>query len=168
MERDAELEEERQETTKGVRRETEDRLNYLLAELNQELLTLLKGAQQTLESENPDRVRHFSASLRELFTNILHLLAPDDEVKGWSTEPTYYERGRPTRKARLFYICRLLNHDPFSTFVEKDIDTMLVFLQLFQQGTHEAASKYSDYQLRIMLTKMESTLRFLLEISRAN
>jgi hypothetical protein len=166
-EKDSELEEERQETSEEVRRETEDRLELLLAELNKELVTPLQGARQTIESDNPDRIRHFSTSLRELFTHVLHLLAPDDKVKEWSMDPTYYKQGRPIRKARLLYICRVLNQDPFSTFVEKDIDTVLAFLELFQQGTHEVTPKYSDFQLRIMLTRMESTLRFLLEIWRA-
>lgn len=167
-EKDPELEEERQETSEEVRRETEDRLEILLAELSQELVTPLQGARQTIESDNPDRIRHFATSLRELFTHVLHLLAPDDKVKEWSTDLTYYDRGRPTRRARLLYICRVLNHEPFSMFVEKDIDTVLAFLQLFQQGTHKATPKYSDFQLRIMLTRMESTLRFLLEIWRAD
>jgi hypothetical protein len=164
---DLELEEERQVINDEIRRETEDRLELLLTSLNQELTTPLQGARQILKSNNPERVRYFSTSLRELFTQVLHLLAPDERVKMWNTDPVNYDRGRPTRRARLLYICRDLNQDSFSTFVEKDIDTVLSFLQLFQQGTHEVTSKYSDFQLRIMLTRMESTLRFLLEIWQA-
>jgi len=161
---DTEFEDEKRQATEETKKETGDRLEALLTELNAELITPLQGARQSLNSANPDRVRHFATSLRELFTHVLHTLAPDDKVEEWSKAPEHYDRGRPTRRARLLYVCRVLNHDPFSTFIERDIDTVLAFLQLFQQGTHEVTSKYTDSQLNIMLVRMESTLRFLLEI----
>ena len=167
-EADAEFEEERQHATEDTRIETADRLEALLTELNAELITPLQGARQSLDSANPDRVRHFATSLRELFTHVLHTLAPDDEIRGWSNAPEHYDRGRPTRRTRLLYICRNLNHDPFSSFIERDISTVVAFLQLFQRGTHETVSHYTDFQLKLMLLRMESTLRFLLEIWRAN
>lgn len=168
-EEDTEFEEERQQATEGTRKETADRLEILLTELNAELLIPLHGARESLTSANPDRIRHFTISLRELFTQVLHTLASDDKVKGWSNLPAHYDdKGRPTRKARLLYICRVLNHAPFSTFIEKDVDAVVAFLQLFQQGTHEVTSKYTDFQLRIMLVWMESALRFILEIWNAS
>lgn len=167
-ETDIEFEQEKQKITDETRKETGDRLLYLLTELNAELIVPLQGARLSLESSNPDRVRHFATSLRELFTHILHTLAPDDKVKAWSTTPDHYDRGKLTRKARLLYVCRTLNHDEFSEFVEKDIASVLAFLQLFQQGTHEITSKYTDLQLNIMLLRMETTIRFLLEIWRAS
>jgi hypothetical protein len=165
---DAELRDERQQATEETRRGTGDRLEILLAELNPELITPLQGARQALNSANPDHVRHFATSLRELFTHVLHALAPDDKVKAWSDSPDHYDKGRPTRRARLLYICRGLDHGPFSTFIEKDVDAAVAFVQLFQQGTHEVTSEYTDFQLRIMLVRMESTLKFLLEIWRAS
>jgi hypothetical protein len=167
-EEDAEFESEQRIATEETRKETGDRLEALLRELDAELIIPLQGARESLNSENPDRIRHFAASLRELFTHVLHTLAPANRVKEWSTAPEYYDdKGRPTRRVRLLYICRVLNQEPFSKFVEKDIDTVLEFLQLFQQGTHEVMSKFTDFQLAIMLVRMESTLRFILEIWRA-
>jgi hypothetical protein len=165
---DNEFEEERQQATEEIRRETADRLEVLLTELNAELITPLQGARQSLNSTNPDHVRHFAISLRELFTHVLHTLAPDDKVKRWSIAPEYYHKGRPTRRARLLYICRVLNHEPFSTFIEKDVDAAVEFLQLFQQGAHDVSTKYTDLQLRIMLLRMESILRYILEIGLAS
>lgn len=148
-----------------IRLETEDRLEELLGNLDSELIVPLRGARSSLESANPDYKRHFASSLRELFTHVLHALSPDEKIRAWSTASEHYDKeGKPTRRARLRYICRTLNHEPFSTFIEKDIDTSLVFLQLFQRGTHEVVSSYDDDQLRIMLVKMESVLRLLLEI----
>jgi hypothetical protein len=164
FELDFELEEETHQVEKDVQQETESAIEELLGKLNVELMRLLHGARQSLESTNPDKVRHFATSLRELFTHVLHTLSPDDQVKNWSNSPTHYDRGKPTRRARLLYICRSLNHGPFSDFLEKDIDAVLEFLKLFQRGTHEITPTYTDSQLKIMLVRMESALRFLLEI----
>jgi hypothetical protein len=165
---DVEFVSQNRQIVEEIRRETEDQLEALLAELNPEFIVLLRGARQSLISENPDRTRHVATSLRELFTHILHTLAPDEKVKEWSNEPKNYDKGRPTRKARLLYISRELNHDPFSVFIEKDIDANLAFLQLFQQGTHEIIPKYTDDQLKAMLVRMESTLRYILEITHSH
>src|SRR5574342_642164 len=47
------------------------------------LLRLVDGAREALWSENPDRGRHAASSVRELFTNVLHRLAPDAGVDAW-------------------------------------------------------------------------------------
>ncbi|MBE9118911.1 hypothetical protein IQ249_23770 [Lusitaniella coriacea LEGE 07157] len=166
FERESELEEEIYKIEKDIQQETESILEELLARLDVKLVALLHGAMQSLESGNPDKVRHFSISLRELFTHVLHTLAPDDEVKSWSKSPELYDRGKPTRRARILYICHPLNHDQFSDFLKKDIDAVLEFLKLFQRGTHEIVPAYTNSQLKMMLIRMESALRFLLEIGR--
>jgi hypothetical protein len=150
-----------------ARKENDDRLILLLSEIDANLIIPLQGARLSLTSTNPDRARHFATSLRELFTHVVHALAPDHEVKAWSNMPEHFEKGRATRRARLLYICRGLNQDRFSEFVEKDITAVLAFLQLFQRGTHQVVAEYSDLQLRMMLVRMESSIRFLLEIWRA-
>ena len=166
---DLELLKQKDAATHEVRDVTRARLEDLLDKLNSDFITLLQGARQSLESSNPDRARHLAVSLRELFAHVLQALAPDDSVRSWCNDPDYYdEKGRPTRRARLFYVSRALNQDPFSRFVEKDIDTLLEFLGLFQRSTHEPASEYSEIQLKIMLLRMESSLRFLLEIWAAS
>jgi hypothetical protein len=161
---DIEFQEEKRRAKEDLKEETEDRLEVLLVRLNVEFVVPLRGARHSLDSLDPDRVRHIAASLRELFTHVLQTLAPDNKVKAWSGAPEHYDKGRPTRRARLLYICRALNQEPFSTFLEKDIDAGLEFLKLFQRGTHEVVTKYTDIQLRAMLVRMESLLRFLLEI----
>ena len=166
FELDSGFEEEIHQLGKDIQQETESSLEELIGNLNVELMVLLHGARQSLESINPDKVRHFATSLRELFTHVLHALSPDEKIKNWSSSPDHYHKGNPTRRARLLYICRSLNHDPFSDFLEKDIDAVLEFLRLFQRGTHKIVSSYTDFQLKMMLVRMESTLRFLLEIWR--
>jgi len=166
---DTEFQEEKLRIEKEIGDETEGRLEALLVKANAELIIPLRGARQSLDSANPDHIRHFATSLRELFTHVLHTLAPDDKIRAWSTASEHYDKeGKPTRKARTLYICRTVNQEPFSTFIEKDIDAGLEFLQLFQRGIHEVVPNYTDVQLRVMLARMESLLRLLLEIWSAD
>ena len=140
-------------------------LEYFLVRLDPDLLQLLRGARKALTSSNPDRVRHFSASLRELLTHVVHMLAPEDAVRNWSTSPEDFPNGKPSRSARLRYICREIDHAPFGGFVKRDIDAVLEFFQLFHAGTHAVASKFTERQVKALQIRVESSLRFLCEIS---
>jgi hypothetical protein len=146
----------------------EDRvLEVLLSDLDPDLLIPLAGARGALKSTNPDRARHVSGSLRELFTQVLHRLAPDKAVQDWTSNPDHYDKGRPTRRARLLYICRIINSGDFSAVVEADVSAALKFLGLFQGGTHEVRSDLSEDQLHAMFIRMIGLLQFLLTISRS-
>src|SRR5207245_1046928 len=57
-----------------VEDEDPESLDYFLSRLDPGLVRILRGARQALTSTNPDRVRHFSASFRELLTHVLHTL----------------------------------------------------------------------------------------------
>lgn len=163
---DIEFVEQKQQIRQEIRTEADDKLAVLLAELDKNLVPLWEGARFSLESDHPDHTRHFATSLRELFTHVLHALAPDSEVKKWTNDPAHYYNKRPTRKARLLYVCRSINHGPFIKFLEIDIKATLKFLDLFQGGTHKIVVGYTTDQLTAMLIRMESALRFMLEIGR--
>jgi hypothetical protein len=146
-----------------IKKETENTIEQLLRELNPDLINLLNGARYVLlDSKNPDRVRHFASSLRELFTHVLHQLAPNNKIKNWSTSSNYYHNGNPTRKARLLYICRELNNKPCLNFLNIDIESVLDLLDLFQSGTHKIKTELSEHQLNLMLMRMEGVLTSLL------
>jgi Predicted pPIWI-associating nuclease len=147
-------------------KETEASLETLLNEFNPSLLSSWHGAKQAYESKNADYVRHVSVSLRELFTHVLDQLAPDPDVRLWTEDPRHYHDRRPTRKARLLYVCRSISSDPFADFVKKDVDAALAFLSVFQKTTHELATLLSDKQLAAMITRMEALLRYILELAR--
>lgn len=137
----------------------------LLTTINsQDLFHIWEGANIALNSiDNPDYARHFASSLRELFTQILHRLSPDDEIRKWTRDENHFHSGRPTRRARLLYICRGINGDKFSDFVKKDIDSTLALVDLFNSATHEPVSPFTHNQLETMLTKMGGTINFLVE-----
>ena len=149
---------------KEIQYENEYSLNVYLPKINSGLLNMWKGAVETFNSNNSDKVRQFTVSLRELFGHLMHLLAPDDKIKAWTTDETYYHEGKPTRKARLYFICRNISNKPFNKFVEKDIQATIEFIGIFQEGTHSIDSGFTPQQLIAMKSKAESTLKFLLEI----
>lgn len=147
-----------------IQYENEYSLNLYLPKIHGGLLNIWKGAIETFNTNNSDKVRQFTASLRELFTHVMHQLAPDDQVKNWTAEPTFYHQGKPTRKARLHFICRNISNKPFDKFVEKNIQATLEFIDIFQDGTHSIESGFTPQQLIAMKSKAETTLKFLLEI----
>jgi hypothetical protein len=147
-----------------IQYENEVLLSRHLPRIDAGLYKMWKGAIEAYNSNNSDRVRHFSTSIRELYTHLFHILAPDDAIKKWTSDPTHYHEGRPTRKARLLFICRNINNDPFSTFVKKDVDATIAFIDIFQKGTHDIDPVFSPNHLVTIKSKAENTLKFLLEI----
>lgn len=170
--RDVEDEEDEfNDDRRGVRQEiaaeTSDGLQALLVDLDPELVRMRDGAIRALASDNPDRVRHFTVSYRELLTHVLHKLSPDEDVRTWSTSPNDYANGRPTRDARLRFITRGINHGPLTDFFKKDIAAMVAVFNLFHGGTHAVTSSHTEAQLLALKTKAELTLLFLLETARS-
>ena len=147
-----------------IQYENEIMLSSHLTKLDPRLYKMWKGAIEAYNSNNTDKVRHFSISIRELYTHLIHILAPDDAIKKWSTDPTYFHEGRPTRKARLLFICRNINNGPFNIFVKKDVDATIAFIDIFQKGTHDIDPMFTPNQLLTIKSKAENTLKFLLEI----
>jgi hypothetical protein len=147
-----------------IQYENEILLSSHLPRIDTGLYKMWKGAIEAYNSNNSDKVRHFSTSIRELYTHLLHILAPDDAIKKWTSDPTYYHEGRPTRKARLLFICRNINNDQFNTFVKKDVEATIAFIDIFQKGTHNIDPAFSPNHLVTIKSKAENTLKFLLEI----
>jgi Predicted pPIWI-associating nuclease len=139
-------------------------IDDLLRRFNPSLCPLLDGARKSLVSRNPDRIRHVTTSLRELFTQVLHSLASDREVGSWTSQPDHFHNGRPTRRARLLYVCRNINEGPFIDFVRDDVNATLSFVDSLSSGTHTVEFRLSPAQLKSTVARMESLLVFLLQI----
>jgi len=160
-----ELTDDRIAIGQDIARENTDALDLLLRAVDSEFVNLLNGAREALSSDNPDRVRHFTASLRELHAHVIHRLAPDKDLLSWTRDPHHYDKnGKPTRTARLLYINRHINHPPFSAFVEDDIRSILSLLELLNKGIHKVKGDFTTEQLHAILVRAECSLRFILEI----
>jgi hypothetical protein len=148
--------------------ETDDRLQRLLLELDPELVNLWLGAKEAISSDNPDNARHFNVSLRELFTHILHRLAPDKEIKSWSTNPDDYRDGRPTRDTRLRYIYREVNDDSFGTLIKKFISFSLELMDFLNRSTHAPRINMREMQFKMIMMQIELLISQLIELSQSN
>jgi len=139
-------------------------VDALLADLDPDLCRLLEGARQSLRVNNADQARHVTTSVRELFTKVLHALAPEEHVRKWTTNSEFFHDNRPTRRARLLYICRNINCDPLIRFVEDDVCAALSFVDSLNAETHVIKSKLTTAQLSAIVSRIESLLLFLLQL----
>lgn len=141
-------------------------VDELLLELDAELHSLLVGARQAVQGSNVDRARHVTTSLRELVTHVLHKLAPNDDVRQWSSDPKHLYNGNPTRRARLLYICRDIDSDPLSDYLSAEFSAALALIDTLNQGTHVVRTDLNGFQLGAMVVRVESLLIFLLGLVR--
>ena len=130
------------------------------------------GARDALYGgNNADRARHVLSSLRELWNHLLRRLAPDDLVAAWipgvPNQKDLLHEGKPTRRARVLYVCRELNNDPLTDFLMHDTRALVKLIELFNR-VHELETELTDEQLRAILLKTDSWLMYILQISMGN
>ena len=129
------------------------------------------GARDALYGNNADRARHILSSLRELWNHLLRRLAPDDSVAAWipgiANQKDLLHEGKPTRRARVLYVCRELNNDPLTDFLMHDTRALVKLIELFNR-VHELETKLTDEQLRAIVLKTESWLMYILQIAAGN
>ena len=129
------------------------------------------GARDALYGNNADRARHILSSLRELWNHLLRRLAPDDLVAAWipgvSNQKDLLHDGKPTRRARVLYVCRELNNDPLTDFLMHDTRALVKMIELFNR-VHELETALTDEQLRAILIRTDSWLMYILQISSGN
>lgn len=129
------------------------------------------GARDALYGNNTDRARHILSSLRELWNHLLRRLAPNDLVVAWipgiANQKDLLHEGKPTRRARVLYVCRELNNDPLTDFLMHDTRALVKLIELFNR-VHELETKLTDEQLRAIVLKTESWLMYILQISAGN
>lgn len=139
----------------------------LLKQVDPKLVRLYIGAIQALSSNNADRTRHFLSSLRELCNHILRHLAPDDFIMPWmarnNKNQELLHEGRPTRRARINYICREIDNEPLSEFLTQDTKASVKLIELFNRA-HELEPRLTDEQLKAIFLKTDSWLKYILQI----
>ena len=140
----------------------------LLKQVDPRLAQPYNGARDALYGNSADRARHILSSLRELWTHLLRRLAPNNLVTAWisslANKKDLQHDGKPTRRARVLYICRELNNDPLGDFVMHDTRALVKLIDLFNRA-HELESRLTDEQLRAIILKSDSCLMYILQIS---
>ena len=104
-----------------------------LSIINLEFEGMWKGAIYSWYSTNPDKVRHTSTSIREIFLHPIHKLSPTNQIQKWNSgQLFYYKNGNPLRRTMLLYIFRNSSN---TIFVEQPIQNILDHIELLN-GRH--------------------------------
>lgn len=137
----------------------------LLQSIDPALATTYLGAHEALPGRNPDRARHVLSSLRELWNHLLRRIAPDERVLAWvpSSNTDLVHEGRPTRRARVLYVCRNLNHPPLAAFIDQDTRALVRFVEFFNR-VHALRQELTDEQLRALLLRTDSWISYILQV----
>ena len=152
--------------------DNKEQLKYLLMELNPDFYNITwKGADQSLQGNNIDKCRHVMTSLRELITHVLHLLAPNEEIKRWSKDDSLFDdKGNPKRRARILYITRGVTQKDLNKhllkYYENDISLILDFVDVLNKGTHKIKTELTDIELKSIMIRTESLLIALIKQSK--
>ena len=139
----------------------------LLESVHPKLVTLYLGAKEALYDNNPDRKRHALVSLRELWNNVVRVVAPKEPVLEWIAE--HGENGdldcnsRPTRRGKIKYLSRNINSPLMVDFVDQSA-TMSTRLHKLYGRVHELEPGLTDDQLYPILWRTESELSYLIRI----
>jgi len=125
-----------------------------------------QGAVFSLNPLNPDATRHFCTSARELFTNLIELKAPDQEVFNFNPSCQITDNGNPTRREKIKYMMRnKITDENIVAFADEDIKNILELFHVLSDGTHGESGKYSYEKLKQVKKRVESGINFLCEIS---
>ena len=139
----------------------EDKLN----ELSIDMGSRWRGALFSLNLNNPDAGRHFCTSVREVYTQILEIKAPDEIVRN-SFPDCELHQGKPNRRFKIKYILtqKSLHSDSFENFVDSDIDELLSIFRTLNDGTHGSAGRFSIQQLSKLKKRVEDSIKFIAEL----
>jgi hypothetical protein len=140
-----------------------DKLNLISPDLNDRW----NGAIFALNPKNPDAARHFCTSAREIFTQILEIKAPDDDVFALLPTCDKTDLGNPTRRSKIKYFLHRKNmaEEPLEEFIENDMENIVQLFHIFNSGTHGAAGSYDFLQLNAIKKRVEDGIMFLTEIT---
>ena len=157
---------ERKEHIEHIRSSEDLSLPGLLDAIDPRLLPLLAGAEDALANGNSDWLRHFSISSRELATHVLHALAPDDDVRAWTSDVTYFYAGRPTRRARTDFILRRMDSAEGKAYVDAVFQAFLTELDLLNKGTHALAAWEVEALAGSLLGQLKVSLATMVRVAK--
>jgi len=121
-----------------------------------------KGALFSLNPNNPDACRHFCTSVREVFTQVLDIKAPDNSVMSYFSDCELYQ-DKPNRRYKIKYILsqKLIESEQLESFVDSDINDLLSLFKTLNDGTHGSAGRFTIQQLLKLKKRVEDSISFI-------
>jgi hypothetical protein len=136
-----------------------------LGEISSDLKSRWQGALFSLSPNNPDASRHFCTSVREIFTQVIDVKAPDYSVTNSFPDCEFYQ-GKPNRRFKIRYILsqKAIKSKHLEQFVESDINDILSLFQTLNDGTHGSAGKFTTQQLLKLKKRVEDSINFIADL----
>jgi hypothetical protein len=141
-------------------------ITHELRQVSEDLDDRWRGAIFSLQPKNPDAARHFCASAREIFTQILEIQAPDDMVIQLLPHCERTQKGNPTRRSKVKYLLykRGYVESALEEFVENDIQNIVELFNLFNSGTHGPSGTFDFSTLASIKKRTEDGIIFLSKV----
>ena len=138
----------------------------LLRRVDPALEKMHQGSKEAVVGGSVDRSRHVLVSLRELWNHLIRMLAPDKLVLSWSCgmDDMLTSLGKPTRRARILYICREINSEPLSSFLVSDTRALLDYMDMLNR-VHQADLGLTDQQLNALVLRTDSWVSFVIQLA---
>lgn len=138
-----------------------------VAVISEELDSRWRGALFALHPQNPEAARHFCTSVREIFTEVLELKAPDQSVFAAMPACARTPRGNATRRSKIEYLLSLksITNSELSEFVDEDVSNVIELFDVLNGATHGASGRLSVSTLHQVKKRVEDGLLFLCRLA---
>lgn len=162
-------EDEEQEEREELGQRGRVSLQTLLGSRHPKLMHMWVGARKALNSQNPDRIRQYCASQRQLLLELLRVAAPDHAVKAWSDDAENFwsrnPKNQPTWQARLRFLCAQADRQDYGSFVVVDAESALKIYSLLNKGVHEVQAGFNSRQIGDLRLRADNLLLFVVMLS---
>ena len=134
-------------------------LKEALCQIKPSFYKKLLGAKQSANSNNVDKIRHISASLRELLKDFINTIVPTDEVKNYYGSNL---NGNPSLELKIDYFFKDITSSSLAEFVKDDVKLIKQITNLLNTGVHGEVDFPNEKSLFFLIDKVESILFLLL------
>jgi hypothetical protein len=133
-------------------------LKEALCQIKPSFYEKLLGAKQSANSNNVEKIRHISVSLRELLKDFINTIVPTDEVKN-----NYGSNlnSKPSLEQKIDYFFMDINSSSLAEFVKNDVKLIKQIIDVLNTGVHGEFEFPNEQCLFFLINKVESILLLL-------
>jgi hypothetical protein len=134
-------------------------LKEALCQIKPSFYKRLLGAKQSANSNNVEKIRHISVSLRELLKDFINTIVPTYEViNNYGSNLN----GKPSLEQKIDYFFKDITSSSLAEFVKDDVKLIKQIIGVLNNGVHNEVDFPNDKCLFFLINKVESILFLLL------
>jgi len=133
-------------------------LKEALCQIKPSFYKRLLGAKQSANSNNVEKTRHISVSLRELLKDFINTIVPTDEVRN-----NYGSNlnGNSSLELKIDYFFKDITSSSLTEFVKDDVKLIRQIIAVLNTGVHGEVEFPNEQSLFFLISKVESILLLL-------